>query len=113
MENDTITENKDLYGYYYMLERKRVRIPLILSLIGLLTSFLYGLGGIFSLVALILAAARYRVKKSTTLKWAIWISVITLSLCVLFVGALIAAYIAARSAVPVEPVAVPTECIKF
>ena len=74
--------------------RKYVRTPLVLALLGLLFSPLYGAGAVFSAVALILAASRYGKKKSETLRWALIISAVTLFVCVLFWIGLIAVSVA-------------------
>ncbi len=70
--------------------RRYVRTPLILSLIGLILSVVYGLGGIFSIISLILSAVRIKKKKSETLKWAMTISIVSLILSVLFLAAIFA-----------------------
>ncbi len=72
--------------------RSFVRTPLVLALLGLLFSVLYGFGALFSVVSLILSAVRYKKKKSETLRWAIVISAVTLFVCVLFWIGLIAVF---------------------
>ena len=92
-------EYRDDYEEYleYKAERNRVRIPLILALFGLIFSVFFGLGGLFSVVSLVMSAIRYRAKKSVTLKWSIVISAVTIAICVVFVVALILAAVKARN----------------
>ena len=81
-------------GYFGEREKKRfVRTPLILSLIGLITSAIYGLGGIISLISLVLSSKRLKVKKSDSLKWAKTISLITIAISVAYILAVISAII--------------------
>ena len=62
-------------------ERRFVRFPLIIALIGLMLSPIYGIGGIFSVFSLASGISRSKKRKSNSLKWAIIISAITIALC--------------------------------
>ena len=70
--------------------RRYVRVPLILSLLGLIFSVIYGVGGILSVISLILASVRLKKRKSEALRWAVVISGVTLALCIFYVLAIIA-----------------------
>ena len=76
-----------------VFRRNFVRTPLIISLFGLMFSVFYGVGGLLSLISLIMGVKRIKVRKSTSLKWAITISAVTVALCVLYVASLSGALI--------------------
>ena len=69
----------------YFARRKFNRTPLILSLIGLILTFAFGLGIAFAIPALIVGAKRYSKTPSRTLRWAIVVSTITIVLCVIYI----------------------------
>lgn len=75
----------------YVFKRKFNRNPLIIAMLGLVFSVLYGLGGILGVIALVKAVSRYRVHKSEPLKWAIVMSIT----CILFSLAFIIAVVGA------------------
>lgn len=81
-------------AYFSEREKKRfVSTPLILALIGLITSAIYGLGGIVAIFSLVLSSKRLKVKKSDSLKWAKTISLITIAISVLYFVAVVSAIV--------------------
>lgn len=70
----------------YFAKRKFNRIPLILSLMGLLFSFMFGLGIALAIPSLIISIRRHKKAPSKPLRWAIVISVITIFLSVIFIA---------------------------
>lgn len=93
------TAEKAAYNY----ARKFNREPLILALLGMAFSFLYGAGIVFAIIALIKGIRHYAVKPSRTLKWAITISIVCIVLCALYIICLTYAVIIASSVTPPEP----------
>lgn len=77
----------------YMQKRRYNRLPLIFSLIGLLLTFVFGIGAVFAVIGLIMAFKRYRKAPSKPLRWAIVISLITVFICVIYVFCLFYAFI--------------------
>ncbi len=73
----------------YEKKRSFNRTPLILSLIGLILSCIYGTGIVFGFIGLIMGAKRYKKNPSRPLKWSIIISVLDIILCVAFISLLI------------------------
>ena len=68
-----------------------VKTPLILALLGLMFSVLYGLGGILSIISLSMSVARLKKKSSETLKWSAAISAVTVFVCAVYVVFLVLA----------------------
>lgn len=92
-------KNEEFSAEYreYVAKRRFNRTPLVVALTGLIFSVFYGAGIVLAIIALVMAAKRYRIHKSEPLKWAIAISVTTIVLCAAFIlalsGAAILAYI--------------------
>ena len=65
------------YEYARYIGKKRFnKTPLILALFGLIFSVFYGAGMILGIIALVIAARRYKISKSEPLKWAIIVAFI-------------------------------------
>ena len=64
---------------------------LVFSLLGLMFSVIFGAGAAFSVVSLIMSAAKMKSAKRTTLKWAFTISIVTIAICIAYWFALGAA----------------------
>lgn len=77
----------------YDMKKRFNRMPLILALLGLVFSVLYGSGIVFGIVALVMAVKRYRVHKSEPLKWALILSITCIALCTAFILSLTGAYL--------------------
>ncbi|MBE5742137.1 MAG: hypothetical protein E7360_02315 [Clostridiales bacterium] len=89
-----ISQNNEYREYEeYKKARSFSRTPLILSLFGLLCSLFVGLGIGFSLPSLILSAIRYTQKPNKTLRWAIVISIVGVTLSLLFIATFIYAVV--------------------
>lgn len=67
------------------------RAALIISLIGLMTSVVFGIGGILSVVSFAMAAAKYGRAKRSTLKWTMVVSAVTIAVCIVYVFAIFVA----------------------
>ena len=70
----------------YLTKRRYNRVPLILALLGLLVSFLFGLGIAFAIPSLAISVRRCLKAPSKPLRWAITISIVTIFLCVIFIA---------------------------
>ena len=77
----------------YEMKRRFNRTPLILALLGLVFSVFYGVGIVFGIISLVLAAKRYRIHKSEPLKWALILSITCIALCTAFILSLSGAYV--------------------
>lgn len=75
----------------YFAARRYNRSPLIIALLGLLLSVVYGSGIILGIVGLVTALVHNSRKPSRTLRWAIAVSTICIVLCLAFFGFLAAA----------------------
>ena len=85
------------------------RTPLILSLIGLILSPFFGVGAVFSALALAFSCARIKKAKLSSLKWSIIISAVTIFICIFYIAALVIALFVyrAKASAPVEAIAAP------
>lgn len=92
----------DEYARY--VEKKRFnKTPLVLALWGLVFSVFYGAGMVLGIIALVIAARRYKIQKSEPLKWAIIVSITCIALSFAFISAMTgAAVIAIMRQVPEE-----------
>lgn len=88
-----LNNNEEKVAYRYA--RKFNREPLILALLGMAFSFLYGVGIIFAAIALFMACRRYSLKPSQPLKWAITVSIVCIALCALYMAGLVWAVLVA------------------
>lgn len=77
----------------YEMKKRFNRMPLILALLGLVFSVLYGSGIVFGIVALVMSIKRYRIHKSEPLKWALILSITCIALCAAFILSLSGAYL--------------------
>ena len=99
--NDMVGQYSDTnadYAYEYAryIEKKRFnKTPLILALLGLIFSVFYGAGMVLGIIALVIAAKRYKISKSEPLKWAIIVSITCIAVSVAFISAMTGAVIIA------------------
>lgn len=68
----------------YKKRRKFNRTPLILALLGLIFSVIYGVGIAFAIPALVLSIKRYKQTPTKTLKWGITISIVCIAVCLIY-----------------------------
>ena len=96
------------YEYARYIGKKRFnKTPLILALFGLIFSVFYGAGMILGIIALVIAARRYKISKSEPLKWAIIVSITCIALSVAFIAAISgAALLAIMRQIPEETVSI-------
>lgn len=96
------------YEYARYIGKKRFnKTPLILALFGLIFSVFYGAGMILGIIALVIAARRYKTSKSEPLKWAIIVSITCIALSVAFIAAISgAALLAIMRQIPEETVSI-------
>ena len=96
------------YEYARYIAKKRFnKTPLILALFGLIFSVFYGAGMILGIIALVIAARRYKISKSEPLKWAIIVSITCIALSVAFIAAIMgAALLAIIRQIPEETVSI-------
>ena len=96
------------YEYARYIGKKRFnKTPLILALFGLIFSVFYGAGMILGIIALVIAARRYKISKSEPLKWAIIVSITCIALSVAFIAAIVgAALLAIIRQIPEETVSI-------
>lgn len=90
-----ITRDASYKAAYREYEAKKSfnRTPLILALLGLVFSVLYGSGIVFGVIALVMSAKRYRTHKSEPLRWALILSITCVALCTAFILSLTGAYL--------------------
>ena len=96
------------YEFARYIGKKRFnKTPLILALFGLIFSVFYGAGIILGIIALVIAARRYKISKSEPLKWAIIVSITCIALSVAFIAAIMgAALLAMIRQIPEETVSI-------
>lgn len=96
------------YEYARYIAKKRFnKTPLILALFGFIFSVFYGAGMILGIIALVIAARRYKISKSEPLKWAIIVSITCIALSVAFIAAISgAALLALIRQIPEETVSI-------
>ena len=96
------------FEYARYIGKKRFnKTPLILALFGLIFSVFYGAGMILGIIALVIAARRYKISKSEPLKWAIIVSITCIALSVAFIAAISgAALLAIMRQIPEETVSI-------
>ena len=96
------------FEYARYIGKKRFnKTPLILALFGLIFSVFYGAGMILGIIALVIAARRYKISKSEPLKWAIIVSITCIALSVAFIAAIAgAALLAIMRQIPEETVSI-------
>ena len=98
-----IAELNEVYARRtYFANRRYNRTPLILALIGMIASFVYGIGIVPAVIALILGIVRNAKKPSKTLKWAIIISIVCIILCLAYYAFLLAAMVRVNPVTPSE-----------
>lgn len=91
----------------YIAKKRFNKTPLILALFGLIFSVFYGAGMILGIIALVIAARRYKISKSEPLKWAIIVSITCIALSVAFIAAISgAALLAIIRQIPEETVSI-------
>ena len=77
----------------YKKSRNFIRVPFVLSMLGLLLSLFCGVGIAVSIPSLIISLLRYSKKQSKTLRWSITLSIVSIALSLLFIVTLIYALI--------------------